>query len=74
MNTLASVVARLVSGRIELADFAAESLTPAEIAAIKEVAAAFRTSPGELAIRLRKAAAASDWPAFESQSSAELRA
>lgn len=61
MNTLASVVADLVSGRLGFDDLVSERLTPSEAAALRDMASAFRVSPAQLAARLREAVAANDW-------------
>jgi hypothetical protein len=63
MNTLASVVADLVSGRLGFDDLVSERLTPSEAAALRDMASAFRVSPAQLAVRLRETAQAWDWPA-----------
>lgn len=61
MNTLASVVANLVSGRLGLDDLVSERLTPSEAVALREIAPTFRVSPAQLAVRLREMVAANDW-------------
>ena len=61
MNALASVVARLVSGRLDFESLATEQLTASEVAALKEIASSFRVSPTQLAARLRETVVANDW-------------
>ena len=73
MNTLAVVVARLVSGRLDFESLATERLMPSEIAALKEIASTFKVSPAQLADRLREAAEPYDWAAASPTGVVEVR-
>jgi len=73
VNTLASVVARLVSGRLDLESLTTENLTSSEIVALREIASAFRVSPTQLAVRLREATVANDWAEAAPSGAVEVR-